>query len=231
MMRLAPSILSADFSCLGQQVGIVEKAGAHLVHVDVMDGHFVPNISFGATVMKSLSGKTRMPFDVHLMIENPDKYAADFVTDQTEFITVHQEACTHLHRSIQNIKSLGVKAGVSINPGTSLSALDYILDEVDMVLVMSVNPGFGGQKFIQSALSKIAMLKEIKDRTGLTYDIEVDGGINLDNVGTVVSAGANIIVAGSSVFGAADIDARVREFTGKLKMIGEMPKLDSGEEK
>lgn len=217
MVRLAPSILSADFSKLGEQVETIEKAGAQVIHVDVMDGHFVPNISYGATVMKSLCGKTKLPFDVHLMIENPDKYVADFVTDQTEFIVVHQEACPHLHRTIQNIKSLGVKAGVAINPATSLSTLDFILEEVDLVLVMSVNPGFGGQKFIKSALAKVDALKQIKDTHGLNYEIEIDGGIGLDNVKEVIDAGVELVVAGSAVFGAPDIDARVKEFLSVFK--------------
>lgn len=212
MVRLAPSILSADFSRLGEQVKTIEDAGAHIIHVDVMDGHFVPNISYGATVMKSLCGKTKLPFDVHLMIENPDKYVADFVTDQTEYIVVHQEACPHLHRTIQNIKSLGVKAGVAINPATSLSTLDFILEEVDLVLVMSVNPGFGGQKFIKSAIDKVEALKSIKQAHGLNYEIEIDGGIGLDNVKEVVDAGVTMVVAGSAVFGAEDIDGRVKDF-------------------
>lgn len=212
MIRLAPSILSADFSRLGEQVETIEKAGAQVIHVDVMDGHFVPNISYGATVMKSLCGKTKLPFDVHLMIENPDRYIADFVTDQTEFIVVHQEACPHLHRTIQYIKSFGIKAGVAINPGTSLSTLDFILEDVDLVLIMSVNPGFGGQKYIPSALAKVEALKQIKDMHGLTYEIEIDGGINLENVKSVTDAGVELVVAGSSVFGAEDIDARVKEF-------------------
>ena len=165
MKKLAPSILSADFSKLGEDVKVIEKAGAHIIHVDVMDGHFVPNISYGATVMKSLVGKTNMPFDVHLMIENADNYISDFVTENTEYITVHQEACTHLHRTVQLIKSQGVKAGVAINPATPVSALSCILDEVDMVLVMSVNPGFGGQKYISSCLDKVKELDKIrKDR-------------------------------------------------------------------
>lgn len=212
MVRLAPSILSADFSKLGEQVSLIEKAGAQVIHVDVMDGHFVPNISYGATVMKSLCSKTKLPFDVHLMIENPDKYVAEFVTDQTEFIVVHQEACPHLHRTIQNIKSFGVKAGVAINPATSLSTLDFILEEVDLVLIMSVNPGFGGQKFIQSSLAKVEALKQIKETHGLNYEIEIDGGIGLDNVKEVMDAGVELVVAGSAVFGASDIDARVKEF-------------------
>ncbi|MBR2001233.1 MAG: ribulose-phosphate 3-epimerase, partial [Firmicutes bacterium] len=148
MNRLAPSILSADFSQLGAQIQAIEEGGADIIHVDVMDGHFVPNISYGAVVMKSLLGKTKLPFDVHLMIETPDKFIPDFVTDNTEYIVVHAEACTHLHRTIQLIKSYGIKAGVALNPATSLSVLDYIFEDLDLVLIMSVNPGFGGQKFI-----------------------------------------------------------------------------------
>ncbi len=212
MKRLAPSILSADFSRLGEEVNAIEEAGAHIIHVDVMDGHFVPNISYGATVMKSLCGHTKLPFDVHLMIEDPDKYAADFVTEQTEFITVHQEACTHLHRSIQNIKSLGVKAGVALNPATSLSTLEYVLSDVDMVLIMSVNPGFGGQKFIPAALDKIKKLSAIRAEKGLDFEIEIDGGVTLDNIREILDAGTDIAVAGSSVFKAPDIDARVKAF-------------------
>ncbi len=212
MVKLAPSILSADFSQLGQQVSEIEKGGAHIIHVDVMDGHFVPNISYGATVMKSLCGKTGLNFDVHLMIENPDKYVADFVTDQTEYIVVHQEACPHLHRTIQNIKSLGVKAGVALNPATPLETLDYILEDVDLVLIMSVNPGFGGQKFIPSALRKAAKLKEIRQQRGLNFVIEMDGGLGLGNVREAIDAGVELVVAGSAVFGAPDIQKRVGEF-------------------
>ena len=212
MVQLAPSILSADFSRLGESVSKIEKAGAHIIHVDVMDGHFVPNISFGAAVMKSLEGKSRLPFDVHLMIEDPDKYIEDFVTDQTEYITVHQEACVHLNRTLQHIKSLGVKAGVALNPATSLSTLDYCLEDVDMVLIMSVNPGFGGQKFISSALDKVKELYAIKKDRNLDFKIEVDGGVNLDNAGLLADAGVEIAVAGSSVFGADDIDRRIKDF-------------------
>ena len=212
MIQLAPSILSADFSKLGESVKTIEKAGAHLIHVDVMDGHFVPNISFGAAVMKSLCGKTDMPFDVHLMIENPDKYLEDFVTEQTEYITVHQEACVHLNRTVQHIRATGKKAGVALNPATSLSVLDYCLEDIDMVLIMSVNPGFGGQKFISSALDKVKALHEIKKNKRLDFKIEIDGGINLENVRAVIDAGVEIVVAGSSVFGAEDIDDRVKKF-------------------
>ena len=200
MIQLAPSILSADFSKLGENVGTIETAGAHLIHVDVMDGHFVPNISFGAAVMKSLLGKTAMPFDVHLMIEDPDRYLEDFVTDQTEYITVHQEACTHLNRTIQHIKSQGVKAGVALNPATPLETLDYCIEDLDMVLVMSVNPGFGGQKFIPESLDKIRKVRGMIEEQGLSVDVEVDGGIYLTNVREVLEAGANVVVAGSAVF-------------------------------
>lgn len=216
MNRLAPSILSADFSKLGEQVALIEKAGAHVIHIDVMDGHFVPNISFGAVVMKSLLGKTSLPFDVHLMIEDPDRYLEDFATDSTEIITVHAEACTHLHRTLQHIKSLGIRAGVSLNPATPLSALDAIFEEIDLVLLMSVNPGFGGQKFIPSAMEKIRALKKMKDNRNPKLEISVDGGIGLNNVKAVTDAGVQLVVAGSSVFGAPDIGMRVKEF---LKLI------------
>ena len=212
MVRLSPSILSADFSRLGEEVAKIERGGAHLIYVDVMDGHFVPNISFGASVMKSLSGKTKLPFDVHLMIEDPDKYIDDFKTDNTEYITVHMEACTHINRTLQHIKSLGIKAGVSINPGTPVSVLEYVLEDADLVLIMSVNPGFGGQKFISSSIAKARELSRIKADKNLDFAIEIDGGINLSNANEVIDAGVEIIVAGSSVFGADDVEARVGEF-------------------
>ena len=212
MFELAPSILSANFSKLGEDVSSIEKGGADLIHVDVMDGHFVPNISFGAAVMKSLNGKTELPYDVHLMIEYPDKYLEDFVTDKTEYITVHQEACIHLHRTVQHIKGLGIKAGVSINPATSLTMIEEILDDIDLVLIMSVNPGFGGQKFIPSALSKIERLAKIREERGLKFKIEVDGGVTLNNAAQIANAGADILVAGSAVFGADDIVNRTQDF-------------------
>lgn len=212
MLKLAPSILSADFGHLAEDVKKIEEGGADYIHVDVMDGHFVPNISFGAPVMKCLNGKTSLPYDVHLMIENPDRYIDDFVTPQTEYITVHQEACVHLHRTVQNIKSKGVKAGVSINPATPVSTLECILPDVDMVLIMSVNPGFGGQKFIPGALGKVRELAEIKRNKGLSFVIEIDGGITLDNIGEVMEAGVEMAVAGSAVFKAEDVVERVREF-------------------
>lgn len=212
MLKLAPSILSADFGHLAEDVKKIEEGGADYIHVDVMDGHFVPNISFGAPVMKCLNGKTSLPYDVHLMIENPDRYIEDFVTDKTEYITVHQEACVHLHRTVQNIKSMGIKAGVSINPATPVSTLECILPDVDLVLIMSVNPGFGGQKFIPGALEKVRKLAEIKKAQNLGFAIEIDGGITLENIKEVVDAGVEIAVAGSAVFKAEDITERVREF-------------------
>ena len=212
MLKLAPSILSADFGHLAEDVKKIEEGGADYIHVDVMDGHFVPNISFGAPVMKCLNGKTSLPYDVHLMIENPDRYIDDFVTPQTEYITVHQEACVHLHRTIQNIKSKGVKAGVSINPATPVSTLECILPDVDLVLIMSVNPGFGGQKFIPGALEKVRELAEIKRAKNLDFVIEIDGGITLDNISEVMEAGVEMAVAGSAVFKAEDVAGRVREF-------------------
>ena len=216
MARLAPSILSADFSKLAEQVNEIEKAGAHLIHVDVMDGHFVPNITFGAPVMKSLLGKTGIPFDVHLMIENPDMYIADFVTENTEYITVHQEACIHLHRTIQNIRSHGVKAGVSINPATPVCMIEEVLSDVDMVLVMSVNPGFGGQKFIPSTLDKIRTLDNIRKERNLDFVIEIDGGAGADNIDEILAAGTDIVVAGSSVFKKGDIDKQVKLLTQNM---------------
>lgn len=212
MFKLSPSILSADFSQLGKQVALIEKGGADLIHVDVMDGHFVPNISFGAAVMKSIRESTNLNFDVHLMIEEPDLYIDDFLTDKTEYITVHQEACRHLHRTIGHIKSFGIKAGVSLNPATPIETLTEIISDVDLILLMSVNPGFGGQKFIQGTLDKIRRLSEMRKSTGTGFMIEVDGGVNLENAASLIEAGADILVAGSAVFGAEDIVERIREF-------------------
>lgn len=219
MAKLAPSILSADFSCLGEETERIRRGGADLIHVDVMDGHFVPNISFGAAVMKSLLGKTDISFDVHLMIEDPDKYIDDFVTENTEYITVHAEACTHINRTLQHIKSKGVKAGVALNPGTPLSVLDYVLEDADMILVMSVNPGFGGQKFIPSVLRKASELVKLREERNLDFEIEIDGGANLDNLKQITDAGVSIVVAGSSVFKADDIEKRTAEFTDMLHNI------------
>ena len=215
MIQLAPSILSADFSRLGEQVKQAEAGGAHLLHVDVMDGHFVPNITYGPVVMKSLVGKTGLPFDVHLMIENPDALMEEFMTPQTEYITVHQEACVHLHRTIQHIHDIGAKAGVSLNPATPLCVLEEVLADVDLILIMSVNPGFGGQKMIPRTLDKIRALKARRDAEGYRYLIEIDGGVNTENIGEVKEAGTDIVVAGSTVFGARDIPGMVRELLEK----------------
>ena len=211
MIELAPSILSADFSRLGEDVKQIENAGAHLIHVDVMDGHFVPNISYGATVMKSLCGRTQMPFDVHLMIEKPDQYIGDFVTEQTEYITVHQEACRHINRTVQHIRSMDVKPGVAINPGTPVSALEYVLEDADLILIMSVNPGFGGQKFIPHTLKKVRELRELITATGSHALIEVDGGVNLQIAPSLIEAGADVLVAGNAVFKADDMIGTIHQ--------------------
>lgn len=212
MVKLAPSILSADFGRLLEHVKEVETAGVEYLHVDVMDGHFVPNISFGAPVLKALKGKTNLFVDVHLMIENPDQYIGDFVDAGADLINVHIEACPHIHRTIQLIKSYGVKAAVALNPGTPLSSLDEILPYLDMVLIMSVNPGFGGQSYIPTMTDKIQRLRSTIESLNLDIDIQVDGGIKLDNVKEVVDAGANVIVAGSAIFNTANIAETVKQF-------------------
>ena len=200
MAKVAPSILSADFSKLGADVQEICEFGADYIHVDVMDGAFVPNISFGAGVMKSLNNVATIPYDVHLMIEDPGRYIEDFVTPNTEFITVHQEACRHLDRTIQHIHSTGMKAGVALNPATPIVMVEDVLDKVDMILIMSVNPGFGGPKFIPRALDKIRRLDEIRKANGYDFVIEVDGGVNLQNCDELKSVGTDILVAGSAVF-------------------------------
>lgn len=210
MIKLAPSILSANFARLLEDVKKVEKAGCEYLHIDVMDGHFVPNITLGPGIVKSLRKDVNMVFDAHLMIENPDNYIKEFVDAGCDIIVVHQEACRHLHRTIQNIKSYGIKAGVALNPATPIETIKYVLQDVDMVLLMSVNPGFGGQSYIPVVTEKIKELKALIDEMGLDIDIEVDGGVKPSNIKEVVDAGANVLVAGSAIFGAGDIDEAVK---------------------
>jgi len=202
LIKIAPSILSADFARLGEQVTEAEAAGADYIHVDVMDGHFVPNITIGPLVVKALRPVTRLPLDVHLMIEEPERYIEQFAKAGADILTVHQEACPHLHRVIGGIKGLGVRAGVSLNPATPLNTLEEILPYVDLVLLMTVNPGFGGQEFIEEMLPKIERMRRMLDEWGLKCELEVDGGINIETAPKVVAAGANVLVAGEAIFGA-----------------------------
>ena len=212
MAKIAPSILSADFSRLGSQVETVSKAGADYIHIDVMDGHFVPNISFGAPVMKCLNGLDTPPYDVHLMISEPGKYFEDFITDKTGFITFHQEAEIHMNSTIRRIKDAGIGAGVAINPATPVWTLDEVLEDVDLILVMSVNPGFGGQKLIPSALKKVRKLIEIREKNGFNWKIEIDGGVNRETLPDVIDSGVDIMVAGSAVFQAESLADEIRYF-------------------
>ncbi len=209
-LMIAPSILSADFSRLGEEIRAVEKAGADVIHVDVMDGHFVPNITIGPLVVRAVREITALPVDVHLMISEPDRYLQAFSDAGADWITVHVEACTHLHRTLGFIKDLGKKAGAVLNPATSLATLDYVLEEVDLVMLMSVNPGFGGQSFIESTLDKIRRLRQLLDKVNPNAGIEVDGGISPETIGRVAAAGANIFVAGSAIYGQQDYGEVIR---------------------
>lgn len=209
MVKIAPSVLSADFSELTEQVKLAEHGGADYIHLDIMDGHFVPNITFGPIVVQGIRRITRRTLDVHLMIENADQYLQAFRKAGADILTVHYEACTHLWRTIDSIHKLGAKAGVTLNPATAISSLDPVLEKVEMVLVMTVEPGFGGQKFIPEMIEKITYLSRIKKEKNLAFEIEVDGGIDVETAPLVVQAGANVLVAGSSIFGKENIDSAI----------------------
>lgn len=221
MKKIAPSILSADFSRLGDEIRAVEAGGADYIHVDVMDGHFVPNITIGPLVVEAARKVTDLPLDVHLMIANPDMYVPEFAKAGADIIVIHAEATLHLHRSVQLIKSLGKKAGVSLNPATPLSVLEYVLGDLDLVLLMTVNPGFGGQSFIEACIPKIRGLRRMLDKQGLETELEVDGGVKIDNIDRISHAGADVFVAGSAVFGSPDYAATIAE----LKRRAQEPKL------
>ncbi|MDR4946339.1 ribulose-phosphate 3-epimerase [Neobacillus cucumis] len=214
MVKIAPSILSADFSKLGEEIIAVEKAGADYIHIDVMDGHFVPNITIGPLVVEAIRPITKLPLDVHLMIENPDHYLEAFVKAGADYITVHVEACRHLHRTIQSIKSFGVKAGVVLNPATPVESIQHIIGDIDMVLLMSVNPGFGGQTFIPEVLPKIKKVKEMAEQKGIQIEIEIDGGVNPETARQCIEAGATVLVAGSAVYNQEDYQQAISQLRG-----------------
>lgn len=215
MVKIAPSILSADFSKLGEEILDVEKGGADYIHVDVMDGHFVPNITIGPLIVEAIRPVTKLPLDVHLMIENPDQYIKAFADAGADYLTVHVEACRHLHRTIQYIKSFGVKSGVVLNPATPVETIQHIIRDVDMVLLMSVNPGFGGQKFIHEVLPKIQKVKQMADGKGANLEIEIDGGINSETAKLCIEAGANVLVAGSAIYNQKDRAKAISLIKGK----------------
>ncbi len=221
MKKIAPSILSADFSRLGEEIQTVAASGADYIHIDVMDGHFVPNITIGPLVVEAVRKVTTLPLDVHLMITDPDRYIPDFAVAGADIIVVHAEACWHLHRTIQLIKSLGKKAGVSLNPATPLQQLEHVVDELDLVLLMTVNPGFGGQSFIEACIPKIQSLRAMLDRRGLEAELEVDGGVKPDNIARISHAGADVFVAGSAVFGSSDYKTTIDD----LKRLAREPML------
>ena len=216
MKLIAPSILSADFSKLGEEIRTVESAGADWIHVDVMDGHFVPNITIGPLVVEAVKRSTSLPIDVHLMIENADDYISAFARAGASYISVQVEACPHLHRTVQHIKASGAKAGVVLNPSTPIESLAWIIEDVDYVLVMSVNPGFGGQKFIPNSISKIKALRKLIEDRGLSALVEVDGGINETTIAAVAAAGADVLVAGSAIFGSKDYRRTIERFRKKM---------------
>lgn len=211
MYVLAPSLLSANYMAMGEDLKTVRRAGGRQVHVDIMDGRFVPSINFGIPLVGALRKETDLILDVHLMVEDPDRYVEEFARAGADIITVHAEACTHLHRTIQHIKSMGKRAGAALNPATPAAALSCVLEDLDLVLVMSVNPGFGGQKYIPYSTEKLKELKEIRKERGLSFDIEVDGGVNLANAKEIMAAGANMLVAGSAVF-SGDLEDNIRQF-------------------
>jgi ribulose-phosphate 3-epimerase len=216
MKKLAPSILSADFARLGEEIKTVEEAGADYIHIDVMDGHFVPNITIGPLIVETARKITNLPLDVHLMISNPERYIKDFVEAGSNLLSIHVETCHHLQRTLTHIRELGAKPAAVLNPSTPLSALEYILEEVDMVLLMTVNPGFGGQKFIPGMLPKIKKVRKLIDEKNPAVELEVDGGIKLDNISQVAQAGADVVVAGSAVFKSANCKKTVRLMKEKL---------------
>ena len=212
MKQIAPSILSADFTRLGEEIKAVEDAGADWIHVDVMDGHFVPNITMGPIIVEAARQATSLPLDVHLMIENPDRFISDFISAGADLISVQAETCTHLNRTVQFIKESGAKAGVALNPATPIQAVQWVLEDIDFVLIMSVNPGFGGQQFISNSLEKIRDLKKFIQSSGLPVLIQVDGGVNKGTIKDVSLAGADVFVAGSAVFGSDDYKETIRTF-------------------